>query len=346
MPVDVRRALLAFACAVVALACAAAVDARAAKTSWAQKEIRFVVSRGLMAADASSFRPDDPLTRGELNALVASLRERPAPATSAGDAAAVSLAQLDARLVAALELSSSATLFAGGARAAGLTVPGRFGTEVVARLLALRVNHPDGQDELELGPNDPATRAEAAYSAAKALRLGDWETDTVKTDALEFALPALTPWQVRVLNKAVGLIGHPYVWAGTSERPQAPLGRPVKGGFDCSGFLWRVYRLQAYAGGERLATTLRGRTAAAMAGEVPQTRRIPAARLQPGDVLFFGPKGRRSKPATIDHAGIYLGGGWMIHSSRYGVALVSVERGWYQERLAWGRRLLAEAGLA
>jgi hypothetical protein len=28
------------------------------------------------------------------------------------------------------------------------------------------------------------------------------------------------------------------------------------------------------------------------------------------------------------------------------VALVSVERGWYQERLAWGRRLLAEAGLA
>ena len=42
--------------------------------------------------------------------------------------------------------------------------------------------------------------------------------------------------------------------------------------------------------------------------------------------------------------GIYAGGGWMIHSSRYGVALAPVE-GWYAERFAWGRRPLAEAGL-
>ena len=341
-----RRPLLALACAAVALACSASVDARTGKASWAQKEIRDVVARGLMAPNAESFRPDDPLTVGELNALVAGLRGKPTPAPTAKDAATVSLAQLDARLVAALGLSPSASFYAQGARAAGLKVPGRFGTEVVARLLALRVNHPDGQDELELGPGDPATRAEAAYSASKALRLGEWEVDAVETDALSFVLPTLTPWQVRVLNTAVGLVGYPYVWAGTSERPQAPLGRSVKGGFDCSGFVWRVYKLQAYPGGERLATTLRGRTAAAMAGEVPAARRITAARLQPGDVLFFGPKGPRSRPATIDHAGIYLGGGWMIHSSRYGVALVSVERGWYRERLGRGRRLLVEGGLS
>jgi hypothetical protein len=35
----------------------------------------------------------------------------------------------------------------------------------------------------------------------------------------------------------------------------------------------------------------------------------------------------------------------MIHSSRYGVALAPVA-GWYAERFAWGRRPLAEAGLA
>jgi cell wall-associated NlpC family hydrolase len=42
--------------------------------------------------------------------------------------------------------------------------------------------------------------------------------------------------------------------------------------------------------------------------------------------------------------GLYLGNGWLIHSSRYGVALAPVD-GWYEQRLAWGRRPLAEAGL-
>ena len=60
--------------------------------------------------------------------------------------------------------------------------------------------------------------------------------------------------------------------------------------------------------------------------------------------MFFGSGGRRAKPAQIDHIGLYLGNGWMIHSSRYGVALAQVG-GWYDNRLAWGRRPLAEAGL-
>jgi cell wall-associated NlpC family hydrolase len=42
--------------------------------------------------------------------------------------------------------------------------------------------------------------------------------------------------------------------------------------------------------------------------------------------------------------GIYLGNGWFIHSSTYGVALATLS-GWYEKRLAWGRRPLAEAGL-
>jgi cell wall-associated NlpC family hydrolase len=36
--------------------------------------------------------------------------------------------------------------------------------------------------------------------------------------------------------------------------------------------------------------------------------------------MFFGRGARRARPAAIDHAGIYLGGNWMIHFSRYGVA--------------------------
>jgi cell wall-associated NlpC family hydrolase len=81
-----------------------------------------------------------------------------------------------------------------------------------------------------------------------------------------------------------------------------------------------------------------------MAGEVPKARRIAFASLEPGDLLFFGRGGRRARAAAVDHMGIYAGGGWMIHSSRYGVALARVD-GWFAERFAWGRRPLAEAGL-
>jgi hypothetical protein len=43
--------------------------------------------------------------------------------------------------------------------------------------------------------------------------------------------------------------------------------------------------------------------------------------------------------------GIYVGSGWIAHSSRFGTTLVPLE-GWYRTRFAWGRRPLAEAGLA
>ena len=338
-----RRPLALAVCALAALFAVAAGQAKPSN-SWAQADIRLVVSRGLMAKDVASFRPDDPLTRAELNSLVAGLTRRPLPAKAV--AAGVTVTQLDARLVAALGLTESAASFLRGARDAGLAPPGRFGTEVVARLLGLRYNHPDGQDHLELGPHEQASRAEAAYSAARILRFSGWEVAGAASGAATFALPPLTPWQKRVLSTAVKLIGQPYVWGGASELPQAPLGKSVKGGFDCSGFLWRVYKLQAYPGGATIAKTIRGRTAAAMAGEVATAKRVPYARLAPGDLVFFAPGGPRAKPAAVDHAGIYLGGGWMVHSSRYGVALASITNGWYRERLAWGRRPLAEAGLA
>jgi len=42
----------------------------------------------------------------------------------------------------------------------------------------------------------------------------------------------------------------------------------------------------------------------------------------------------RTQAAFIStDVGIYAGNGWMIHSSRYGVALARVD-GWYEERFA------------
>jgi cell wall-associated NlpC family hydrolase len=335
--------LAAFVCACFALGAPTAVLATA-KRSWAHAEIKLVTAQGLMGGDPATFRPEAPLTRAALDDLVAGFTDVPREASGA-TATAVTLAGLDQALVRALELGDDARRFTLGARSAGLRPPARFGSETVARLLGLRKNHAAPNDGLELLPGDVASRAEAAYSGAQILRFRDWETDSVESAAAEFELPAYTEWQRKVLQTAVNLIGYPYVWGGTSSGTQTVFGVTSRGGFDCSGFVWRVFKLQRYPGGEALAQTLRGRTAAQMAGEVPRTRRIPRAELEPGDVMFFGRGGKKARAAAIDHAGIYLGGGWMINSSRYGVALAPVH-GWYAERFAWGRRPLAEAGLA
>jgi cell wall-associated NlpC family hydrolase len=328
--------------AVVQTGSAAAAGAQSG--SWAQPEIKLVVRHGLMAKSVQLFRPNDPLTRGALTSLIAGLTSGEPSSTVQPGATSVSIAQLDAGFVRALGLSGAAASFAAAARAIGLAPPSRFGTEVVARLLGLRTNHPARLDSLELLPSEPATRAEAAYSAAQVLRFKGWETQQVEQLAESFVLPELAGWQQQVLKTAVRFIGYPYVWGGTSETTEAPSGVQAHGGFDCSGFVWRVYKLQPYPGGAALASTLKGRTTFAMSAEVPVAKRIGFARLKPGDLLFWGAHGPRSKPSEIDHMGIFLGGGWFIHSSRYGVALAQLS-GWYRQRFAWARRPLAEAGL-
>jgi cell wall-associated NlpC family hydrolase len=89
---------------------------------------------------------------------------------------------------------------------------------------------------------------------------------------------------------------------------------------------------------------LRGRTTYATSGEVGAPLRIAREAIRPGDVLFFGDRGPKSKPSEIGHSGIYVGNGWFVHSSSAGVTLQPLQ-GWYAARLAWGRRPLSEAGL-
>ena len=133
---------------------------------------------------------------------------------------------------------------------------------------------------------------------------------------------------------------------GTSESRELPAGGgvPAHGGFDCSGLVWRVYKLQKYPGGAPLPATIRGRTTYQMSGEVPRSERIAFPALEPTDLVFFGDAGPRSKPSQVGHMGIYLGDGWFIHASRQGV-YVSALDGWYRAHFAWARRPLAEAGL-
>jgi cell wall-associated NlpC family hydrolase len=319
-----------------ALATAPAVQA----ASWASPQIQIVVDRGLMGPSVAEFRPGQPLTRGELGYAMAVLTQQEQVVVDPDRA--VTMAQLDRRLVTYLGLRTAAGKFRRRVENAGLNPPWRLGDETVARLLRLRFNHV--QDDLELRPNDPATRAEAAYSLARVLELGQWDVDRVSSLADSFALPQLTVWQTRVLKRAVRFVGFPYVWGGMWEHEQTLFGVTDRGGFDCSGFVWRVYKLVPYEGGGSLSSVIQGRTTYQMSGEVPTSSRIARRNLKPADVLFFGAAGTSSVPSQVDHTGIYLGGGWMIHSSGQGVTLVPFS-GWYVDRFAWARRPLREAGL-
>src|SRR5438067_13270670 len=94
-----------------------AVASGAAKTSWAQPQIRIVTSRGLMGGVAATFEPDLPLTQGALAELVAGLTGEAASSSSSADAP-VTMAALDASLVRALGLRDASSAFMQGARSA------------------------------------------------------------------------------------------------------------------------------------------------------------------------------------------------------------------------------------
>ena len=348
-----RRLALSIGLAVVAAFAAAAAASAAStrpSTSWAAPQIEAVVAAGAMGTSVASFRPDDAVTAGELaDALVALGRKATLPADPFR---ALTMRELDAKLVAALGLRQAATRIRVAARDAGLRPTPYLGTETVARLLGLRTNHPVGQEELERGPNELASRAEAAYSLARVLQLSEWQVTTVDQAARSLAFPELTDEQSAIVARALRFVGFPYVFAGTSERRQqlwstSAAGGTISapGGFDCSGFVWRVYKLEPLPLSPQLASVIEGRTTYAMSAEVPAGMRIAIDALEPGDIVFFGARGPRSKPTQVTHSGIYVGAGWFVHSSSNGVTLQPL-RGWYETRFAWARRPLAEAALS
>jgi cell wall-associated NlpC family hydrolase len=372
-----RLAMFAAACAIAGISTAAAAGSSKTTPDWAAPQIATVVAHKLMDAESvKKFRPNAALTEQTLAVLSANLKAQlgtPPASSDSGTGTTTTgtttttttgtttttaasnptgtetMAQLDHGLVQAIGLGKAAKQFVAGAQAPGLVVPGRFGTEVVARLLGLRLNHPAAQDFLELRPQDPATRAEAAYSAAQILRFGplvnSWQIAQVKSLAATFALPAvLNAWQRQILTTAFSKIGMSYIWGGTSDNTETEFGVTSRGGYDCSGFVWRVFKLQSYPNEGTLASTIEGRTTYQMSVEVPKSERIGIKKLQPADVIFFGDNGPTSKGSQVIHTGIYIGNGWFIHSSDEGVALNQLT-GWYKQKFAWGRRPLREAGL-
>ena len=221
------------------------------------------------------------------------------------------------------------------ARAAGLNPPRTFGTEVVARFLGLRTNHPFADDALELYPWEPITRAEAAHSLRRACTVATGRRSTSASSCSRFSLPALRRETRRALRVAVSKIGMPYIWGGETDRKSSDYGYQAHGGYDCSGFVWRVFKLSGHAGGRAHRRPHRR----ADGGRDPQVASAAASTTcRPGDLVFFGRASFDAKATErgVDHVGIALSEHWMIHASAQGVYVSSLDEEWRRDALHLG----------
>jgi hypothetical protein len=273
------------------------------------------VTAGWLEVDETgSFRPSEPVTTREVHrALVLAI--------GFGDLAAGADA---------LHLRDGTTI----------ATPKDFGTLLIGMRIGLRYNH--GDESLDVGPDEPLSRAEVAWSLFRAATEPSWMHDSLSRYAT-MTLPNLTPKMQRVVGFAVRYVGYPYVWGGEWSGPSPSsycCGSQPVGGFDCSGVTWWVMKHAAsgwdntppreYAGWE-----LPQRTSASMAST---GKRVRWDNIAPGDLLFYD----GDDDGTVDHVDTFIGGGWAIDSggSNAGVTITFVSNNWYEDHFVHARRVI------
>jgi cell wall-associated NlpC family hydrolase len=227
-----------------------------------------------------------------------------------------------------------------------------FGTTVLGMRLGLRYNAPTGSESMDVAPRDELSRAQVAYSLARATTLPSYVVPNLVGEYQNVELPHLGPRVQSIVNWGIRYAGYPYVWGGEwgfdSPEPSALGGQP-RSGFDCSGLSWWLLR-----GDEGSywnispprpykAWSLPQRTSADMAANAP--RRIHYGNVEPGDLMFYDGDG----DGVVDHVDTYIGNGYALDSSSSpgGVTIMWVgDSGdhygydWYRHHFVWGRRIL------
>ncbi len=123
----------------------------------------------------------------------------------------------------------------------------------------------------------------------------------------------------QVVDFALQFLGYPYVYAG----------RHPDEGFDCSGFVYYVYKQFGYTLNPGATTQWN-----ALSDVV-----IPRESLQPGDLVFFSGNGDVS---GMEHVGLYIGNGQMIHASTpsTGVIITDLSEPYYVRKFLGGKRVI------
>lgn len=323
-----------------------AAPAQAARTEapeWVKPALRYLVDGGHIAR--KSFKPNEPMTRAAFTDLMGSVFGGGYSKMS-GE---VTAAEVSAALVEVLGADSIAKELKQAESPDGWS-PGvgrRFGSEVVARELGLRHDRPTTEDANEASASESMAQADVIYAVWKA----KVDPDTYVLPALDdFELSNYTEAQRGVVEFALSLVGTPYVWGGEWLDPTPtgyPYGAQEHGGVDCSGFAWYVLR-EASSNWAPVGRSYEGwelpeRSSSQMAAATPKRKRLNYKELQPGDLVFFAPGGKEANASSVYHVGIYLGEGWMVHSSgsRAGISLGEIGPGaWWHSQLAWGRRVI------
>ena len=221
---------------------------------------------------------------------------------------------------------------------ARIRLPRYAASEILARELGLIYNRLSPQDGRERSRRETVRLADIAYALERARSVGSWQKARLARYR-DIVLPAMSPQRLAVAQAALWQVGQPYIWGGDWPGAKSPWGAQAHGGFDCSGLVWWAFKGKTKASQMSLGIGLLGRTADQMAWERPGER-VVVADLIPADLVFFGSGGATARKGSIEHTGIALGNGWMVHSSgsRGGVALSHLEDYW-PSATAFGRRV-------
>ena len=155
-------------------------------------------------------------------------------------------------------------------------------------------------------------KADAA--SAPSVPASEPQTAEQKPAPVTTPAPAATALGAQIAAAAEQYIGYSYAWGGSSPST----------GFDCSGLVYYLYG-QSGISLQRVAQDMYNQNGVA----------VSYGELQPGDLLFFG-----YSEDCVTHVAIYVGGGYMIHSSTYGTGVIrsNVESSGYYNRMYVGAK--------
>ncbi|HEV2439946.1 MAG TPA: NlpC/P60 family protein, partial [bacterium] len=158
-----------------------------------------------------------------------------------------------------------------------------------------------GQHEINADPTSPDATVPGGVTAPS-------------EPAVHSVTPARAALAARVRSSALGYLGTPYVWGGTTPS-----------GVDCSGLVYLVY--SPYVA--NLPRTSYDQWAAGVA--------VGRAELAPGDLVFFNTDG-----SGASHVGIYIGDGQFVHpaASTQRVVVDRLDAAYYVIHYLGARRII------